>query len=120
MVSVTGRPQSGRPYVIVTPSGALADMFKVLSDSIRLTILGFLRKGELSERDLADHMEMLPVDLLSQHLAILCQQGLVKARPDSINGRLIYYSINKEALAELDRQCRRLFDTTAICDNSAI
>ena len=120
MVSIAGRPQIGRSSVIVTPSGALADMFKALSDSIRLTIMGFLRKGELSELDLADHMEMLPIDLLSQHLAVLHRQGLVKARRDSANGRLTYYSIDKEALAELGRQCRRLFDTSTVCDNSEI
>ena len=100
MVSIAGRPS-----VIITPSGALADMFKALSDSIRLTILGLLRKGELCELDLADLMEMLPRDLLSQHLAVLRQQGLVKACRDNAKGRLMYY-IDKEVLAELGRQCR--------------
>lgn len=116
MVSIAGRPQIGRPSVIITPSGALADMFKALSDSIRLTILGLLRKGDLCELDLADLMEMLPRDLLSQHLAVLRQQGLVKARRDNTKGRLMYY-IDKEVLAELGRQCRRLFDTSTVCDN---
>lgn len=116
MVSIAGRPQIGRPSVIITPSGALADMFKALSDSIRLTILGLLRKGDLCELDLADLMEMLPRELLSQHLAVLRQHGLIKVCRDNVNSRWKYYSIDKEVFAELGRQCSRLFDTSAIGD----
>lgn len=106
---------AGRSSIIRTPSGALADMFKALSDPIRLTILGLLRKGELCERDFADRMEMLPQNLLSQHLAVLHEQGLIRARRDNANGRWLYYSIDTDAVAELNRQCNRLFDTSAIC-----
>lgn len=116
MVTIAGKPQVVRPFVIKTPSGALADMFKALSDPIRLTILGLLRKGDLCERDLADLMEMLPQDLLSQHLAVLCQQGLVKVCRVNLNGRWQYYTIDKEVLAGLSEQCSRLFDISAVSE----
>ncbi|GEM_PF-6842834 len=114
MVSVIGRPQTGKTSPVKTPSAALADMFKALSDPIRLTILRLLRKGELCERDLADLMQMLPQALLAQHLTVLRECGLVRASRDNSNVRLLYYSLDEEVLAELARQCGRLFDTSPI------
>lgn len=116
MAVIVGRQPIRKPSVVKTPSVALADMFKALSDPIRLTIFGFLRKGELCERDLVDLMEMLPWDLISQHLAVLRQHGLIKVCRDNVNSRWTYYSIDKEVFAELGRQCSRLFDTSAIGD----
>lgn len=117
MVSIVGRPRTGKTSPAKTPSGALADMFKALSDPIRLTILRHLKKGGINELELADLMQFLPRALLSQHLTILREQSLVKACRDSENSRWMYYSLDKEVLSELDRQCSKLFDTTTTDNN---
>lgn len=114
MASLAEKPKAVKASAFRTPCGSPADVFKVLSDPIRLTMLGLLKKGELCERDLDDITQMLPRELLSQHLGVLQQLGLVKTRRDKLNPRWVYYSIDKEVLAEIGRYCKRLFDVAAI------
>ncbi len=72
--------------------------FKALSDPHRLRILDRLRSGERCVCDLIDALDA-GQSLLSFHLKVLKDAGLVTDRRE---GRWSYYTINTEALAEVE------------------
>ncbi|MFT5135663.1 MAG: DNA-binding transcriptional ArsR family regulator [Arenicella sp.] len=67
----------------------VANMLKNLANPHRLLILCLLSEGELSVGQLAEHID-LEQSPLSQHLARLRAEGLVKTRKES---QTVYYSI---------------------------
>ena len=69
--------------------------FRALGDETRLRIIEHLASGERSVSDLMARLE-LGQSLMSHHLRILRQAGLVTDRRD---GRWIHYSIAEPALA---------------------
>jgi ArsR family transcriptional regulator, arsenate/arsenite/antimonite-responsive transcriptional repressor len=77
---------------------------KALSDEKRLRILEQLAGGERCVCDLTDALEA-GQSLLSFHLKTLKDAGLVS---DRRAGRWVHYSINAEALAELEDVVRGL------------
>ena len=70
-------------------SNDVACMLKNLANPHRLLILCLLSEGELSVGQLADHID-LKQSPLSQHLARLRSEGLVKTRKES---QTVFYSI---------------------------
>lgn len=66
-----------------------ASVCKGLADPKRLLIITTLRESERSVSDICDLLD-LPQANVSQHLAILRDKGLVKARRD---GQFVYYSL---------------------------
>lgn len=66
-----------------------------------MRILCFLMQGERSVCDLAACLN-LPQNLVSHHLSVLRGLGLVTARRDVHDARLIYYSVDRAALAQLN------------------
>lgn len=74
-----------------------AETLKALADPYRLHILDLLAEGEACHSTLREQVG-LPPNLLSHHLRVLRQAGLVRTRPDTIDGRWIYYAANKEGL----------------------
>ena len=80
-----------------------ADLFHALSDGTRLSILQRLRFGERCVCDLTDALDAAQ-SRLSFHLKVLKDAGLVTDRKD---GRWMYYTLNTEALAEVERAARR-------------
>ena len=83
---------------------ALPDMssaarrFQALSDPTRLAILQRLRRGERCVCDLTDALDAAQ-SRLSFHLRVLRDAGLVTDRRE---GRWVHYSINTEALDEVE------------------
>ncbi|MBE7551641.1 MAG: winged helix-turn-helix transcriptional regulator [Anaerolineales bacterium] len=75
-----------------------AETMKALADPYRLHILDLLTEGEACHSELKERVG-LPPNLLSHHLRVLRQSGLVRTRHDSIDGRWIYYVANKDNLA---------------------
>jgi len=67
----------------------VAGMLKNLANPHRLLILCLLSEGELSVSELAKHID-LEQSPLSQHLARLRAEGLVKTRKES---QTVFYSI---------------------------
>ncbi len=49
-------------------------------------------------------------NLISHHLRVLREAGLIMAERDLRDARWVYYSINPEALENLHRLCGQLFD----------
>lgn len=74
------------------------ELFHALADETRLHILDRLRGGEHCVCELTDALQS-GQSRLSFHLKVLKDAGLIKDRPD---GRWIYYSINPEAIEELE------------------
>lgn len=75
-----------------------AQLFHALSDQTRLSILQRLRFGERCVCELTDALEAAQ-SRLSFHLKVLKDAGLVTDRRE---GRWMYYTLNAEALAEIE------------------
>jgi ArsR family transcriptional regulator len=82
---------------------------KALSDEKRLRILEQLAGGERCVCDLTDALDA-GQSLLSFHLKTLKDAGLVR---DRRAGRWVHYSINAEALAELEEALKGLRESAA-------
>ncbi len=73
-----------------------ASVCKGLADPKRLLIINALRNGERTVTDLVDELA-LPQANVSQHLAVLRDKGLVRARKD---GQFAYYSVTTPKIIE--------------------
>jgi ArsR family transcriptional regulator len=71
-----------------------ADLFKVLSNPVRIQILDTLRKGEQSVNYIAEWLE-LEASSVSQQLAVLRSRNLVTSRKQ---GNYVFYSIKDPAI----------------------
>ena len=79
----------------------LSSFLKTLCEENRMRILCFLMQGERSVCDLAACLD-LPQNLVSHHLGVLREMGLVTARRDEHDARWVYYSVDRTALAQLN------------------
>lgn len=72
-------------------------LLKALSNETRLLILCFISQGEMSVTDINQNIQ-ISQSALSQHLAVLRNDGLVETRRDS---QTIYYSLAKGPAAKI-------------------
>jgi ArsR family transcriptional regulator len=91
----------------------LARQFRVLSDPTRLSIFDMLMQGVQCNCEIANRLN-LSLSLISHHLRVLRQSGLVQSRRDLEDARWIYYSINREALSRLAGETTHLLDADRI------
>jgi ArsR family transcriptional regulator, arsenate/arsenite/antimonite-responsive transcriptional repressor len=91
----------------------LADRLKVLAEPKRLLILNLLMEGVQCNCELGDYLDM-GASLISHHLRVLREAGLVDMERDALDGRWIYYSVNEEALIELNEAFGLFFDPSRI------
>jgi ArsR family transcriptional regulator len=91
----------------------LADRLKALAEPKRLLILHLLMEGVQCNCELGDALQM-PPNLISHHLSVLRRAGLVDVERDALDARWIYYSINRQALAELNAVFGAFFDPARI------
>lgn len=75
------------------------DLFLALADPTRREIIESLAAGERSFGELADKFDMSQ-PAVSQHLKVLREAGLVKARADA---QRRIYRLNSAGLAEVDK-----------------
>ena len=92
---------------------ALTDQLKVLAEPRRLQILHMLMEGVQYNCELGDALDMAP-NLISHHLRVLREAGLVSVERDPDDARWIYYSLNPESLEELNRHFNVFFDPDRI------
>jgi ArsR family transcriptional regulator len=87
-----------------TPSGTslvlLAEPLRLLADPTRLRILECLMGGLQCNCTIKESLG-LPMNLISHHLKLLKEAGLVRAERDPSDARWIYYEIDPQALASL-------------------
>lgn len=74
-----------------------AKIFNALSDPIRLEILDFLRDGEKCVCEITPHLN-LAQPLVSRHLRILRNAGLIKRRKEST---WHFYSLTDQRIVDL-------------------
>jgi ArsR family transcriptional regulator len=90
-----------------------AALGKALADPNRLRILDELMQGDSCNCELNDKLG-LPPNLLSHHLRILREVGLVNSRRDVVDGRWIYYSVDREAVTGWQGWFKQFFDPSRI------
>ena len=86
------------PVLSSVVTASAVSQLQALADINRLRILDALRHGERCVCRLRRSLEM-PQPLLSHHLKVLREAGLVSGRKD---GRWVYYSIMAEAFSDLE------------------
>lgn len=84
------------PTTAIRADAALA-RFHALSDPTRLEIVRRLRHGERCVCELQDLLDAAQ-SRLSFHLKVLRESGLITDRKE---GRWVYYTLDREALAEI-------------------
>jgi len=84
-------------------------LLRALADETRLRIFTLLTRQELCVCEIEDVLN-LSQSLVSNHLAVLRQAGLVRARRDETDGRWIFYSADPAAAAALRERCAELLD----------
>ena len=91
----------------------LAAKLKALSDPRRLSIFDMLMEGVQCNCEIADRLG-ISLSLISHHLRVLRQAGLVQSERDPYDARWIYYSVDRGALAQLARELEELLDVGRI------
>ena len=72
-------------------------LIKAIGNPVRLDILNFLSGNEECVCNIFDHLD-LPQNLVSHHLGILRESGLIEARKD---GKWVHYSLNTQKFENL-------------------
>jgi len=91
----------------------LAQTLKALSDPTRLSVFDMLMEGVQCNCEIAERLG-LSLSLISHHVRILREIGLVQGERDPDDARWVYYSIDREALAELNEAIGHLLDVNRI------
>ena len=91
----------------------LAQTLKAFSDPTRLSVFDMLMEGVQCNCEIAERLG-LSLSLISHHMRILREIGLVQGERDPDDARWIYYSIDREALAELNEAIGHLLDVNRI------
>lgn len=91
----------------------MANWLKVLAEPNRLLIFHLLMEGVQCNCELGDGLQIAP-NLISHHLRVLREAGLIDVERDAVDARWIYYSINRNALNELTRAFGTFFDPERI------
>jgi ArsR family transcriptional regulator len=92
-----------------------AALFKAIADPNRLRILDVLMQGVSCNCELNEQLG-LPANLLSHHLKVLREAGLVSSRRDTLDGRWIYYAVNPQAVLQWQDWLHNFFDPTRLKD----
>lgn len=93
----------------------LAAMLRILADENRLRILVLLTQQEMCVCDIMAQLD-LPQPLASHHLGVLRRAGLVRDRQEA---QWVYYSIDRDHLAELNAQYLALLDVADLAPGAA-
>ena len=88
-------------------------VLKALSDPNRLRIFSELMTGDSCNNELMDKLD-LRANLLSHHLKVLSEAGLITSRRDQIDGRWIYYTVDRNAASQWHQWFNSFFDPNRI------
>lgn len=91
----------------------LAQWLKVLAEPRRLLIFNLLMQGVQCNCELGEQLQMAP-NLISHHLSVLRQAGLVDVERDAVDARWVYYSVNRATLDALNAAFGAFFDPARI------
>ena len=91
----------------------LARVLKALVDPSRLSIFNMLMEGVQCNCEIAKRLGF-SLSLISHHLRVLHDVGLVQSERDDQDARWIYHSVRRPRLAQLDAAMRHLLDVDRI------
>ena len=91
----------------------LGRWLKVICEPNRLLLLEKIIQGVQCNCELGEALQMAP-NLISHHLSVLREAGLIEAERDPVDGRWVYYSINPTAMEELKILFGDFFNTDRI------
>jgi ArsR family transcriptional regulator len=91
----------------------MAKRLKALAEPNRLLIFNFIMGGVQCNCELGNGLDMAP-NLISHHMRVLREAGLIDVERDAQDARWIYYSINRQALEELNQALGIFFDPERI------
>jgi ArsR family transcriptional regulator len=95
---------------------AALPLLKLMSEPNRLRIFALLTSGERCVCEIEEAVS-LPQNLVSHHLGVLREAGLIRARRE---GRWIHYSIDKAALRRVYPAVCRLFNPECVSDGGDV
>lgn len=87
----------------------LARWLKVLAEPNRLLLLEQIIEGVQCNCELGEALHLAP-NLISHHLSVLRETGLVNVERDPNDARWVYYSVNLAALEEFRQSLGAFFD----------
>lgn len=102
--------------ILPADEAALAEittLLKALAEPNRLRIFAELMKGDTCNAELNEELGLAP-NLLSHHLRVLSDTGLITSRRDRVDGRWIYYSVDRQAAARWQHWFSALLDPARI------
>jgi ArsR family transcriptional regulator len=91
----------------------IALCLKALGDPKRLQLLTLIQGGTQCNCQFSDLLDLQP-NLISHHLRILKEAGLVTIERDPLDSRWIYYTINQAVYSELREYLNGFFDPSRI------
>ncbi len=97
----------------------LAQVLKALSDPSRLSIFNVLMEGVQCNCEIAERLDF-SLSLISHHLRVLHDVGLVQSERDDQDARWIYHSVDRQKLAQLGAAMRHLLDVDRIQPRSPL
>ena len=95
------------------PMERLVAQLKALANLKRLQMIHLLMEGVHCNCELGDALDMAP-NLITHHMNVLRDVGLVSVERDAVDARWIYFSLNEDALAELNQVFGAFFDANRI------
>jgi ArsR family transcriptional regulator len=88
-------------------------VLKALGEPNRLRIFATLMTGDSCNNELRDKLGLAP-NLLSHHLRALENVGLIHSRRDRVDGRWIYYSVDRATAGRWQAWFARFLDPARI------
>ena len=92
---------------------SFAQWLKIIGEPNRLRIINLLMGGVQCNCEIGDMLGMAP-NLISHHLKVLREEGLVNVERDPADSRWLYYTLNIEKLNLIQRTFSEFFDPTRI------
>ena len=92
---------------------SMVRMMKVLAEPNRLALLRKIMDGVQCNCELGEELNLAP-NLISHHLGLLREAGLINLERDQFDGRWIYFSINQETLGNYINLINNFLDPKSI------
>lgn len=90
--------------------GDMSNLLKIISEPNRLRILESIIQGVQCNCELGSELDIAP-NLISHHLSVLRDAGLIETERDPYDARWIYYSVNISKLEEINTFLNGFFDS---------
>lgn len=97
----------------------LAKIFKILGVPTRLKLFNILLEGVHCNCELVS-LTGLPNNLISHHMHILCDAGLILSARKKDDARWIYYSINKDKIEQIQKTTEALLNVNGLPEREPV